>query len=86
MCSEVPAMSQTTIEVANRWMLGWPETLKGLVESDKSLEALKNHEQEEIRIKMGNSLSHLSSWEKNEVMALSAIPHSISPRWRDHGV
>ena len=64
-------MSQTTIEVANRWMLGWPETLKGLVESDKSLEALKNHEQEEIRIKMGNSLSPVKLGEERGNGAVS---------------
>jgi hypothetical protein len=78
MRSEILAMSQTAIEVANRWMLGWPETVKGLIESGEFLEALKNQEQEEIRIKMDNSLSHLSSWEKNEVMGLSAAPPSPS--------
>ena len=71
---KVAAMSQTAIEIANRWMLGWPETVKGLIASGEYLDALQEQEQKEVAVKLDNSLSHLSSWEKNEVMGLTAAP------------
>jgi hypothetical protein len=74
MRSEIQAMSQTAIEIANRWLLGWPKTVKGLIASGEYLEALKDQEQKEVQIKLDNSLSHLSSWEKNEVMGLTDSP------------
>lgn len=76
-------MSQTAIEIANRWMLGWPKTVKGLIASGEFLEALKSQEEQEIRIKLDTSMNHLSSWEKNEVMGLTAeppAPSSLEPR------
>jgi hypothetical protein len=74
MRSEMQAMSDTAIEVANRWMLGWPGRVKGLIESGEFLEALKDQEQKEIAVKLDKSLMHLSSWEKNEVMGLTDEP------------
>jgi hypothetical protein len=71
-------MSQTAIEIANRWLLGWPKTVKSLMASGEYLEALKDQEQQEIRVKMDNSMNHLSSWEKSEVMGLSLCPPSAS--------
>ena len=67
-------MSQTAIEIANRWMLGWPKTVKGLISTGEYLEALKYQEEREIKVKLDTSMNHLSSWEKNEVMGLTAEP------------
>lgn len=81
--AEIKAMSQTAIEIANRWMLGWPKTVKGLIASGEFLEALKSQEEQEIRIKLDTSMNHLSSWERNEVMGLTAeppAPSSLEPR------
>ena len=72
--AEIKAMSDTAIEIANRWLLGWPKTVKGLIESGEYLEALKYQEAEEVRVKLDTSMNHLSSWEKNEVMGLTAAP------------
>ena len=35
------------IEIANRWALGWPETVKALIKSGQYLEALTNQEEQE---------------------------------------
>ena len=72
--AELKAMSDTAIEIANRWMLGWPKTVKDLIALGEYLEALKYQEEREIKVKLDNSMNHLSSWEKNEVMGLTAAP------------
>ena len=72
--AELKAMSDTAIEIANRWLLGWPKTVKGLIASGEYLEALKYQEEREMKVKLDTSMSHLSSWEKNEVMGLTAAP------------
>lgn len=72
--AELKAMSDTAIEIANRWMLGWPQTVKDLIRSGEYLAALKEQEEQEIKVKLDSSMNHLSSWEKNEVMGLNAAP------------
>ena len=72
--AEIKAMSQTAIEIANRWMLGWPKTVKGLISTGEYLEALKYQEEREIKVKLDTSMNHLSSWAENEVMGLTAEP------------
>lgn len=69
--AEIKAMSQTAIEIANRWMLGWPKTVKGLIATREYLEALKYQEEREIKVKLDTSMNHLSSREKNEVIHAS---------------
>ena len=71
-------MSGTAIEIANRWALGWPQTVKELIASGEYLDALKAQEREEIRVKLEPGLSHLSSWEKAQEYGLSMAPPSPS--------
>ena len=71
-------MSGTAIEIANRWALGWPQTVKELIASGEYLDALKAQEREEIRVKLEPGLSHLSSWEKAQEYGLSQSPPSPS--------
>lgn len=71
-------MSDTAIEIANRWALGWPQTVKELIASGEYLDALKAQEREEIRVKLEPGLSHLSSWEKAQEYGLSMAPPSPS--------
>ncbi|MDP2784900.1 MAG: hypothetical protein Q8O38_09970 [Sulfurimicrobium sp.] len=71
-------MSDTAIEIANRWALGWPQSVKELIASGEYLDALKAQEREEIRVKLEPGLSHLSSWEKAEMYGLSQSPPSPS--------
>ena len=67
-------MSGTAIEIANRWALGWPQTVKELIASGEYLDALKAQEHEEIRVKLEPGLSHLSSWEKAQEYGLCQHP------------
>lgn len=75
---EIIQMSGTAVDIANRWALGWPKTVKGLIVSGEYLDALKYQEEQEIRALMDTSLNHLSSWEKAEVYGLSQQPPSPS--------
>lgn len=71
-------MSDTAIEIANRWALAWPQTVEKLIASGEYLDALRAQEREEIRVKLEPGLSHLSSREKAEVYGLSQSPPSPS--------
>ena len=71
-------MSDTAIEIANRWALGWPQTVKGLIATGEYLDALKAQEREEIRVKLAPGLNHLSSWEKAQECGLSQHPPAAS--------
>lgn len=71
-------MPDTAIEIANRWALGWPQTVKDLIATGEYLAALKNQEREEIRVKLEPGLSHLSSWEKAQEYGLCQHPPAAS--------
>lgn len=71
-------MSDTAIEIANRWAQGWPQTVKELIASGEYLDALKAQEHEEIRVKLEPGLSHLSSWEKAQEYGLCQHPPAAS--------
>ena len=72
------SLSDTAIEIANRWALGWPQTVKELIASGEYLDALKVQEREEIRVKLEPGLSHLSSWEKVQEFGLCQHPPAAS--------
>lgn len=71
-------MSDTAIEIANRWALGWPQTVRDLIATGEYLDALKAQEREEIRVKLEPGLSHLSSWEKAQEYGLCQHPPAAS--------
>lgn len=75
---KIGKMSQTAIEITNRWALGWPQTVKDLIASGEYLDALKAQEREEIRVKLAPGLSHLSSWEKAQEYGLCQHPPAAS--------
>lgn len=64
------------IEIANRWVLGWPEAVTTLIESGGYLEALENQEQQEREIlaSTGTSLLHLARHEILQEYGLSLSP------------
>lgn len=76
--SEIHKMPPLVTEIANRWMLGWPKTVKALIASGEYLEALKNQEAQEREALSQPGLNHLSSWEKTEVLGLTQSPPSPS--------
>ncbi len=71
-------MSDTAIEIANRWALGWPQAVKDLIATGEYLVALKAQEREEIRVKLEPGLSHLSSWEEAQEYGLCQHPPTAS--------
>ena len=38
--AQIVAMGSLAVEIANRWMLGWPERVKGLLRTGEYLPAL----------------------------------------------
>lgn len=63
-------------EIANRWMLGWPEAVKALIEADQYLDALKEQEQQE-RKALESGSSHLARHEIAQESGLSLAPPSM---------
>lgn len=76
--SEIQKMPPLATQIANRWMLGWPKTVKALIVSGEYLEALTMQEKDERKALSDPSLNHLSSWEKAEVMGLMQAPPTPS--------
>ncbi len=67
--------SRMGVELANRWMLGWPEKVQALIEAQEYQAAFEMQLEQEIEAEANAAqYSHLSSWEKREVLGLSASP------------
>lgn len=69
--ARIGAMGPIATQVANRWMLGWPLRVKGLLETGEYLPELERQTEQERNAMAEPGLNHLSSWEKVEVMGLS---------------
>jgi hypothetical protein len=63
-----------SIEIANRWMLGWPKRVKALIEADKYLSALKEQEETERSVLSEPGNGHLAHHEIAEIYGLSPAP------------
>jgi hypothetical protein len=67
------------VDIANRWMLGWPKRVKGLLESGEYLEALTTqHEAEASVLADAANLRHLARHEIAELYGLAAAPPAPS--------
>lgn len=75
---KINCLSPLAIAIANRWMLGWPQSVKALIASGEYLDALIWQEEQERAALDKPGLDHLSSWEKAEVMGLSQSPPAAS--------
>jgi hypothetical protein len=62
------------IEIANRWVLGWPETVTALIEADEYLDALERQEENEREILANSTETHLS---RIDILKLNGV--SLSP-------
>ena len=67
-----------TIEIANRWALGWPETVKELIKSGQYLEALTFQEEQERKVLSLPGNSHLARHEIVQEFGLSLAPPAVS--------
>ena len=74
-------MPPLAITVANRWLLGWPKRVKGLIADGTYLKELEYGEEQERRMLVAaKEYSHLSSWEKAEVLGFDQecpIPNAM---------
>lgn len=62
------------IEIANRWLLGWPEAVTALIDTGQYLEALENQEQQEREALTQPGYSHLARHEIVQELGLSLAP------------
>lgn len=70
--------SRMGIELANRWLLGWPGRVQALIEADEYHAAFEMQLEQEIEAEANAAqYSHLSSWEKREVLGLSKAPPAL---------
>ncbi len=71
-------MGGLSVEIANRWMLGWPKTVKALIKSGEYLEALKRQEAEERDLFSRTDLRHLARHEICDLYGLTLMPPTPS--------
>ena len=71
-------MPLLAMEIANRWALGWPQTVKELIASGEYLQALKDQEQQELDVLTRPGLNHLARHEIVQEYGLSLCPPSAS--------
>jgi hypothetical protein len=62
------------VEIANRWMLGWPKRVKGLIASGEYLDALKLQTEQEMRAISAPGMNHLARHEMAHEYGLSLEP------------
>lgn len=70
-------MPPLAIEIANRWLLGWPQATKDLLKSGQYLEALKAQEQQERDVLSQPGNSHLARHEIVQEFGLSLSPPTL---------
>lgn len=74
--AKLKLMPPLAIEIANRWMLGWPKAVQELIEAGQYLEALRNQESEEREVLSNPGNSHLARHEIVQEYGLSLSPPS----------
>lgn len=67
--------SRMGIELANRWILGWPGRVKALIEAQEYQASFESQLEQEIEAEANAAqYNHLSSWERREVFGLRESP------------
>jgi hypothetical protein len=62
------------VEIANRWMRGWPKRVKALLKSGDYLELLKYQTEQELDVYCLPGNQHLARHEIAELYGLSPAP------------
>ena len=65
---ELQELPNLAIVIANRWVLGWPRKVRSMLMAGSYLEILKQQLEKEEEALSQPGLSHLSDWEKLEVL------------------
>ncbi|MDR2924995.1 MAG: hypothetical protein LBU76_03470 [Azoarcus sp.] len=78
MLEKLGRSSNLSISIANRWMLGWPDRVKTLLESGEYWAALENQAEQEldawVEATQSGAGESLSQWEINELAGLDPAP------------
>ncbi len=74
LATQISRLPPLTIEIANRWALGWPKQVKALVASGEYLDALKAQKQTERELLSKPGNSHLARHEIVQEYGLSLSP------------
>lgn len=72
--AKLSEMSPLAKEIANRWALGWPKTVKELIRLDQYLDALERQEEKEREVLSNPGNSHLARHEIVQEYGLSLSP------------
>lgn len=74
------AATPLAVEIANRWMLGWPEAVKQLLDSQDFLPALQRQESEEREaLAQAAGMQHLARHEVMQELGLNPGPPMPQP-------
>ncbi|KGM55011.1 hypothetical protein N800_01655 [Lysobacter daejeonensis GH1-9] len=72
--AQIRATSPLAVQIANRWMLGWPTRVKTLLAAGSYLPALKEQETQEREVLANSQVTHLARHELMEEFGLSPAP------------
>lgn len=73
--SKLEAMPSLAIEIANRWLLGWPKATKALIADGTYLDLLTAQEEKERDVLLNaTGMTHLARHEIAEMHGLSPKP------------
>ena len=75
--AELKKMPPLAIEIANRWLLGWPKRVQALIEANQYLAVLKEQEEAEREAYSSDQSRHLARHEIAEAYGLSAAPPTM---------
>lgn len=81
--AELGTMPVLAVDIANRWMLGWPRAVAALIESGEYLDALRRQEADERDVLSDPGNGHLARHEIIQEYGLSLSPPSASASTRD---
>lgn len=70
-------MPPLATEIANRWMMGWPERVKALIEANEYLPALLEQEEAERTAYSNREIQHLARHEIADLYGLSSRPPTL---------
>lgn len=73
--SKIEAMRAMTVEIANRWILGWPQRVAALMESGTYLDCLASQvEKEKVLLANEPNMRHLARHEVLQIYEISEAP------------
>lgn len=75
--AELKQMPPLATEIANRWMLGWPDRVQALIQAGQFLPALRAQEEAEREAYSNPGNQHLARHEIAELYGLSSSPPTL---------